>query len=228
MKRTDDILLVIDVQNDFMPGGTLAVPDGDAVVPVINALAARFDQVVLTQDWHPRGHVSFAANHPGHAPFSTLGLPYGEQVLWPVHCVQGTEGAALHRDLDIPHARVVIRKGHDTQVDSYSAFVEADRKTPTGLAGYLRELGAKRVWCCGLATDYCVAWSALDARAAGFDAAVIDDACRAIDLNGSLANAWQQLQAAGVARVTSDSARPPGVARFPLTCQTNRRTYTWL
>ncbi|CAN0621556.1 Nicotinamidase [Burkholderia multivorans] len=208
MKSTDDILLVIDVQNDFMPGGALAVPDGDAVVPVINALAAHFDQVVLTQDWHPRGHVSFAANHPGHAPFSMLALPYGEQVLWPVHCVQGTEGAALHRDLDIPHARMVIRKGHDARVDSYSAFVEADRKTPTGLAGYLRELGAKRVWCCGLATDYCVAWSALDARAAGFDAAVIDDACRAIDLNGSLANAWQQLQAAGVTRVTSDGARP--------------------
>lgn len=208
MKHTDDVLLVINVQNDFMPGGALAVPDGDAVVPVINALAARFDQVVLTQDWHPRGHVSFAANHPGHAPFSTLALPYGEQVLWPVHCVQESEGAALHRALDIPHARLVIRKGSDAQVDSYSAFVEADRQTPTGLAGYLRELGAKRVWCCGLATDYCVAWSALDARAAGFEAAVIDDACRAIDLNGSLARAWQQMQAAGVARVMADGARP--------------------
>lgn len=164
MKRTDDVLLVIDVQYDFMPGGALAVPDGDAVVPVINALARRFDQVVLTQDWHPREHVSFAANHPGREPFSTLALPYGEQVLWPVHCVQDTEGAALHRDLDIPHARLVIRKGGDAQLDSYSAFVEADRTTRTGLAGYLRELGAKRVWCCGLATDYCVAWSALDAR----------------------------------------------------------------
>lgn len=214
MRHTDDVLLVIDVQYDFMPGGALAVPDGDAVVPVINALARRFDQVVLTQDWHPREHVSFAANHPGREPFSTLALPYGEQVLWPVHCVQDTDGAALHRDLDIPHARLVIRKGGDAQVDSYSAFVEADRTTRTGLAGYLRELGAKRVWCCGLATDYCVAWSALDARAAGFDAAVINDACRAIDLNGSLAHAWQQMQAAGVAHVTS-AARARRRSAFP-------------
>ncbi|MDN7971220.1 bifunctional nicotinamidase/pyrazinamidase [Burkholderia multivorans] len=207
MKRTDDVLLVIDVQYDFMPGGALAVADGDAVVPVINALAQRFERVVITQDWHPREHVSFAANHPDGEPFSTIALPYGEQVLWPVHCVQDTEGAALHRDLDLPHAQLVIRKGCDVRVDSYSAFVEADRTTRTGLAGYLREIGAKRVWCCGLATDYCVAWSALDARAAGFDAAVIDDACRAIDLNGSLAQAWQQMQAAGVARVTSDCVR---------------------
>ncbi|MBR8048524.1 bifunctional nicotinamidase/pyrazinamidase [Burkholderia multivorans] len=207
MKRTDDVLLVIDVQYDFMPGGALAVANGDAVVPVINALAQRFERVVITQDWHPREHVSFAANHPDGKPFSTIALPYGEQVLWPVHCVQDTEGAALHRDLDLPHAQLVIRKGCDARVDSYSAFVEADRTTRTGLAGYLREIGAKRVWCCGLATDYCVAWSALDARAAGFDAAVIDDACRAIDLNGSLAQAWQQMQAAGVARVTSDGVR---------------------
>ncbi|MDR9128643.1 Nicotinamidase [Burkholderia multivorans] len=207
MKRTDDVLLVIDVQYDFMPGGALAVADGDAVVPVINALAQRFERVVITQDWHPREHVSFAANHPDGEPFSTIALPYGEQVLWPVHCVQDTEGAALHRDLDLPHAQLVIRKGCDARVDSCSAFVEADRTTRTGLAGYLREIGAKRVWCCGLATDYCVAWSALDARAAGFDAAVIDDACRAIDLNGSLAQAWQQMQAAGVARVTSDGVR---------------------
>ncbi|WP_261546234.1 bifunctional nicotinamidase/pyrazinamidase [Burkholderia multivorans] len=207
MKRTDDVLLVIDVQYDFMPGGALAVADGDAVVPVINALAQRFERVVITQDWHPREHVSFAANHPDGEPFSTIALPYGEQVLWPVHCVQDTEGAALHRDLDLPHAQLVIRKGCDARVDSYSAFVEADRTTRTGLAGYLREIGAKRVWCCGLATDYCVAWSALDARAAGFDAAVIDDACRAIDLNGSLAQARQQMQAAGVARVTSDGVR---------------------
>ncbi|AHI65307.1 bifunctional nicotinamidase/pyrazinamidase [Burkholderia thailandensis] len=208
MQRTDDVLLVIDVQNDFMPGGALAVAHGDEIVPVINRLAARFDHVVLTQDWHPRDHVSFAANHPGRAPFSTVELPYGEQVLWPVHCVQGTQGAALHGDLDIPQARLVIRKGHDASVDSYSAFVEADRTTPTGLAGYLRELGAKRVWCCGLATDYCVAWSALDARAAGFGAAVIEDACRAIDLDGSLARAWASLAAAGVARVRSADAHP--------------------
>ncbi|WP_186066155.1 bifunctional nicotinamidase/pyrazinamidase [Burkholderia gladioli] len=203
--RSDDVLLVIDVQNDFMPGGALAVADGDAVVPVINRLARRFEQVVITQDWHPRTHVSFAANHPGREPFSTISLPYGEQVLWPVHCVQDSEGAALHRVLDIPQARLVIRKGLDASIDSYSAFVEADRSTPTGLAGYLAALGAKRVWCCGLATDYCVAWSALDARAAGFEAAVIEDACRAIDLNGSLARAWQELQAAGVARVQAQA-----------------------
>ncbi|SMG01602.1 bifunctional nicotinamidase/pyrazinamidase [Burkholderia singularis] len=208
MQPTDDVLLVIDVQNDFMPGGPLAVAHGDEIVPVINRLAARFEQVVLTQDWHPRDHVSFAQHHPGRAPFSTIALPYGEQTLWPVHCVQGTEGAALHRDLDVPHARLVIRKGGDARVDSYSAFVEADRHSRTGLAGFLRELGAKRVWCCGLATDYCVAWSALDARAAGFDAFVIEDACRAIDLDGSLDRAWASLASAGVARVRSGDVRP--------------------
>ncbi|KVE31034.1 bifunctional nicotinamidase/pyrazinamidase [Burkholderia sp. TSV86] len=208
MQPTDDVLLVIDVQNDFMPGCPLAVAHGDEVVPVINQLAARFEQVVLTQDWHPRDHVSFAQNHPGRVPFSTIALPYGEQTLWPVHCVQGTEGAALHRDLDVPHARLVIRKGTDARVDSYSAFVEADRQSRTGLAGFLRELGAKRVWCCGLATDYCVAWSALDARAAGFGAFVIDDACRAIDLDGSLDRAWASLASAGVARVCSGDVRP--------------------
>ncbi|NSX15025.1 bifunctional nicotinamidase/pyrazinamidase [Cupriavidus taiwanensis] len=199
----DDCLLVIDVQNDFMPGGALAVPHGDEVVPVINRLARAFGHVVLTQDWHPAGHVSFAANHAGTQPFQTLALPYGEQVLWPVHCVQDTPGAALHAGLQVPHARLVIRKGHHADVDSYSAFLEADRTTRTGLAGYLREHGVKRVFCAGLATDYCVAWSALDARAAGFDAAVIEDACRAIDLQGSLARAWQDLGAAGVERVTS-------------------------
>jgi len=199
----DDCLLVIDVQNDFMPGGALAVPHGDEVVPVINRLARAFGHVVLTQDWHPVSHVSFAANHAGTQPFQTLTLPYGEQVLWPVHCVQDTPGAALHAGLHVPHARLVIRKGHHADVDSYSAFLEADRATRTGLAGYLREHGVKRVFCAGLATDYCVAWSALDARAAGFAAAVIEDACRAIDLEGSLAKAWQDLGAAGVARVTS-------------------------
>ncbi|WP_316149317.1 bifunctional nicotinamidase/pyrazinamidase [Cupriavidus sp. BIC8F] len=199
----DDCLLVIDVQNDFMPGGALAVPHGDEVVPVINRLARAFGHVVLTQDWHPVSHVSFAANHAGTQPFQTLTLPYGEQVLWPVHCVQDTPGAALHAGLHVPHARLVIRKGHHADVDSYSAFLEADRTTRTGLAGYLREHGVRRVFCAGLATDYCVAWSALDARAAGFAAAVIEDACRAIDLEGSLAKAWQDLGAAGVARVTS-------------------------
>ncbi|MEM5404585.1 MULTISPECIES: bifunctional nicotinamidase/pyrazinamidase [Paraburkholderia] len=203
MRSADDVLLLIDLQYDFMPGGALAVAHGDEVVPVANRLAQGFSHVVLTQDWHPAQHVSFAANHAGRAPFETTTLPYGEQVLWPVHCVQGTEGAALHRDLDVPHARAVIRKGHHADVDSYSAFLEADRKTPTGLAGYLRDVGVKRVYCCGLATDYCVAWSALDARAAGFEAVLIEDASRAIDLNGSLVAAWQQLLAAGVKRVQS-------------------------
>jgi nicotinamidase/pyrazinamidase len=201
MKNADEVLLVIDVQNDFMPGGALAVARGDEVVPVINRLARGFSHVVLTQDWHPAAHVSFAANHAGRNAFEMLTLPYGEQVLWPVHCVQNTPGAALHADLDIPHARAVIRKGHHADVDSYSAFLEADRKTPTGLAGYLRETGVKRVWCCGLATDYCVGWSALDARAAGFEVALIEDASRAIDLNGSLDAAWRDLLAAGVKRV---------------------------
>jgi nicotinamidase/pyrazinamidase len=204
MKPVEDVLLLVDVQYDFMPGGALAVAHGDEVVPVINRLATAFSHVVLTQDWHPASHVSFAANHAGRAPFETIALPYGEQVLWPTHCVQGTGGAALHRDLNAPHARLIVRKGHHEQVDSYSAFVEADRATPTGLAGYLREVGAKRVWLAGLATDYCVAWSALDARAAGFVAVVIEDACRAIDLNGSLDKAWREMHAAGVARMRSD------------------------
>ncbi|UZN48328.1 bifunctional nicotinamidase/pyrazinamidase [Cupriavidus cauae] len=196
-----DCLLVIDVQNDFMPGGALAVPEGDQVVPVINRLAEAFTHVVLTQDWHPADHVSFAVNHAGAAPFQTTTLPYGEQVLWPAHCVQGQAGAELHPQLAVPHARLVIRKGHQREVDSYSAFVEADRTTPTGLAGYLREHGVRRVVCVGLATDYCVAWSALDARAAGFDAVVVEDACRAIDLNGSLDAAWASLAKAGVGRM---------------------------
>ncbi len=201
MKNVSEVLLVVDVQNDFMPGGALAVAHGDEVVPVINRLARGFSHVVLTQDWHPASHISFAANHAGRQPFEMLTLPYGEQVLWPTHCVQNTPGAALHADLDIPHARAVIRKGHHAVVDSYSAFLEADRKTPTGLAGYLRETGVERVWCCGLATDYCVAWSALDARTAGFEVVVIEDATRAIDLNGSLDAAWRDLHAAGVKRM---------------------------
>jgi nicotinamidase/pyrazinamidase len=189
-----------------MPGGALAVPHGDEVVPIVNRLAAGFEHVVLTQDWHPRDHVSFAANHDGRHPFETIGLSYGEQVLWPVHCVQGTSGAAFHAQLDAVHARLVIRKGCRASVDSYSAFVEADRRSPTGLAGYLRELQVKRVWCCGLATDYCVAWSALDARAAGFDVVLIENACRAIDLDGSLERALQQLHDAGVVRMTVEQA----------------------
>ncbi|MDR5805206.1 bifunctional nicotinamidase/pyrazinamidase [Caballeronia sp. LP006] len=204
MKPVEDVLLVVDVQYDFMPGGALAVKEGDEVVPVINRLARAFSHVVLTQDWHPRSHVSFAANHEGRAPFDMMTMPYGEQVLWPVHCVQGTEGAALHRGLQLPHARLVIRKGHHEHVDSYSAFLEADRVTPTGLAGYLRDVGAKRVWVAGLATDYCVAWSALDARRAGFEVSVIEDACRAIDLDGSLDRAWREMRDAGVERIRSD------------------------
>lgn len=198
-----DCLLVIDVQNDFMPDGALAVPHGDEVVPVINRLAPAFGHVVMTQDWHPAGHASFASSHAGRAPFQTTPLAYGEQVLWPDHCVQETPGAALHADLCIPHARLVLRKGHHADVDSYSAFLEADRTTRTGLAGYLREHGVTRVFCVGLATDYCVAWSALDARAAGFEVVVIEDACRAIDLNGSLEQAWAEMTAAGVVRATA-------------------------
>ena len=198
-------LIVVDVQNDFMPGGALAVPKGDEVVPVINRLAARFDNVVLTQDWHPRGQISFASSHPGRKPFETIRLAYGEQVLWPDHCVQATPGAAFHPGLSVPHAQLVVRKGYHKDVDSYSAFLEADRRTSTGLAGYLRERGLKALYFCGLATDFCVAWSALDARAAGFEATVIEDACRAIDLEGSLAKAWSDMQGAGVLRITSDS-----------------------
>ena len=198
-----DCLLIIDVQNDFLPGGALAVPDGDQVIPVVNRLAKAFGRVVLTQDWHPSEHVSFAANHAGTQPFGTIELPYGPQVLWPTHCVQRSTGAALADALDVPHAQLIVRKGYHPHIDSYSAFFEADRKTPTGLLGYLRELGIQRVFCVGLATDFCVAWSALDARAAGLEVAVIEDACRAIDLNGSLAQAWQHMTDAGVARLQS-------------------------
>jgi nicotinamidase/pyrazinamidase len=196
-------LIVVDVQNGFCTGGHLAVPDGEAVVPVINRLAAIFDNVVLTQDWHPPGHASFASSHPGRQPFQTIELAYGTQVLWPEHCVRGTHDAALHAGLAVPHAQLIIRKGYHPGVDSYSAFQEADRQTPTGLAGYLRERGIQRVAVCGLATDFCVAWTALDARALGFEAWVIEDATRAIDLDGSLAAAWQAMRAQGVGRILS-------------------------
>jgi nicotinamidase/pyrazinamidase len=206
MTATDerDVLLVVDLQYDFMPGGALAVPRGDGVVPIANAVARRFANVVLTQDWHPPRHISFASSHPGTRPFDRIRLPYGEQILWPDHCVQGSTGAALHADLDIPHAQLVVRKGYHPQVDSYSAFVEADGAHTTGLAGYLRERGIRRVFLCGLATDFCVAWSAADGRRAGFDVIVIEDACRAIDTGGSLAAAWENLNGAGVARIRSD------------------------
>ena len=205
MNKLDDAtaLIIIDAQYGFMPGGGLAVADGDAIVPVVNRIVPRFANVVLTQDWHPADHISFAANHPGRAPFETITLPYGEQVLWPTHCVQGTRDAALHDDLRVPQAQLIIRKGFHRDVDSYSAFMEADRRTSTGLAAYLKARGISKLYLCGLATDYCVAWSALDARAAGFEATVIEDACRAIDLNGSLARAWADMAAAGVGRVQS-------------------------
>lgn len=205
MNKLDDAtaLIIIDAQYGFMPGGGLAVADGDAIVPVVNRIAPRFANVVLTQDWHPADHISFAANHPGRAPFENLTLPYGEQVLWPTHCVQGTRDAALHDDLRVPQAQLIIRKGFHRDVDSYSAFMEADRRTSTGLAAYLKARAITKLYLCGLATDYCVAWSAQDARAAGFEATVIEDACRAIDLNGSLARAWADMAAAGVGRVQS-------------------------
>ena len=193
-----DVLIVVDVQYDFLPGGALAVPDGDAVIEPINRLAQAFRHVVLTQDWHPAGHASFASSHSGRQPFETTELSYGTQVLWPDHCIQGTSGAEISRDLGIPHAQLVIRKGHNPKIDSYSGFMEADRKTSTGLAGYLKERGFRRVFCAGLATDFCVAWTALDAQAAGFDTYLIEDASRPIDANGSLAQAREDLDAAGV------------------------------
>lgn len=196
-----DALLVIDVQNDFMPGGSLAVARGDEVVPVINRIAPAFRWAVLTQDWHAPAHSSFASSHPGRKPFDVVKLAYGNQVLWPDHCVQGTEGAALHRDLSVPHAQLVIRKGYNPDVDSYSAFIEADRKTRTGLDAWLKAKGVKRVFCCGLATDFCVAWTALDARKLGFEAVVVEDACRAIDHDSSLSRAWDAMAKAGIARV---------------------------
>ncbi len=196
-----DLLLVIDVQNDFCPGGALAVADGDAVVPVVNRLAQRFAHVVLTQDWHPAGHSSFASSHPGAAPFQTITVAYGPQTLWPDHCVQGTAGAAFHRQLATDRAELIIRKGFRGEIDSYSAFHENDRRTPTGLAGYLRERGLKRIFLVGLATDYCVHYSAVDARRLGFETIVIESGCRAIDLAGSLASAWASMGEAGVQRL---------------------------
>lgn len=193
-----DLLLLIDIQNDFCPGGALAVAGGDEIVPVVNRLAARFTHVALTQDWHPAGHRSFASAHAGRAPYESVAFPYGMQTLWPDHCVQGTPGAAFHPALDTTRAELVIRKGFRPQIDSYSAFFENDRTTPTGLAGYLRERGFTRVVLCGLATDFCVAYSAIDARRLGFDTVVLQEACRAIDLGGSLAAALTEMRDAGV------------------------------
>ena len=198
-----DVLLVVDVQNCFIPGGSLAVNDGDKIIPIINRLAPAFEHVVLTQDWHTPGHVSFASSHPGKKPFETTSLPYGTQVLWPDHCVQGTSGAELHKDLRIPHAELIIRKGYRKHMDSYSAFYEADGKTPTGLAGYIKERGLTTVFLVGLATDFCVFWSAMDARKAGLNALVIEDATRGIDAGGSMGKAWQEMLGAGVKRIQS-------------------------
>ncbi len=198
----DTVLIAVDVQNDFCPGGALAVPHGDEIVAPLNSLAMRFAHVVLTQDWHPKGHVSFASSHPGRKPFEMIDLPYGPQVLWPDHCVQGTHGARVVDTLRIPHAELIIRKGFYPDTDSYSGFMEADRKRLTGLAGYLRERGFRTVYCAGLATDFCVSWTALDAKANGFDTFVIEDACRAIDLNGSLDAARAAWKKAGVRAVS--------------------------
>ncbi|MGN6101583.1 MAG: bifunctional nicotinamidase/pyrazinamidase [Devosia sp.] len=198
----DDVLVVVDLQNDFLPGGRLAVADGDKTIAPIQRLAQRFDNIVMTQDWHPPDHVSFASQHPGKQPFETIELDYGTQVLWPDHCVIGSEGAAFAPGLRLDGAQLIIRKGFHRAVDSYSGFREADRKTQTGLAGYLRERGLGRLFVCGLATDFCVAWTALDARAAGFEAFVVEDACRGIDTMGSLAKAWVDMEAAGVVRIS--------------------------
>ena len=198
MRPADEALIVIDVQNDFCPGGALAVAEGDQIIPRINALMEQYQTIILTQDWHPANHTSFAANHPGAAPFSLTEMPYGTQVLWPVHCVQGTEGAAFHPGLRTDPTQMIIRKGFRPAIDSYSAFFENDRSTPTGLEGYLRSRGIERLVLVGLATDYCVAYSAMDAARLGFAATLLEGACRAIDLDGSLARAKAETLAAGV------------------------------
>ncbi|MCX5494890.1 bifunctional nicotinamidase/pyrazinamidase [Kaistia dalseonensis] len=203
MTDSTSALIVVDVQNDFLPGGALAVTDGDAIVPLVNELAKSFKNVILTQDWHPAGHISFASAHPGHKPFDMIDLHYGPQVLWPDHCIQGTRGAELAPGLDIPHAQLIIRKGYHAHADSYSAFYEADRQTPTGLSGYLAERGIKRAFIVGLATDFCVSWTAQDARVHGIETIVIEDACRAIDTAGSLAAALAAMDKVGVMRLTS-------------------------
>lgn len=195
-----DALIVVDLQYDFLPGGSLAVEGGDEIVAPINELAARFENIIQTQDWHPPGHISFASTHPGRAPFEVVALDYGPQVLWPDHCVIGTGGAEFDIRLELPMVQAVVRKGYRPNINSYSAFLENDHKTPTGLAGYLTERGLKRLFLVGLATDFCVSWTAEDGIAAGFECVVIEDATRAIDANGSLAAAWARMNAAGVER----------------------------
>ena len=199
----EDVLVVVDMQYDFLPGGSLAVGGGDEIVPLINTLGRHFANVVLTQDWHPADHVSFASQHDGKEPFETIELDYGTQVLWPDHCVWGTPGAELSRELALPHAQLIIRKGYNRLIDSYSGFQEADRQTLTGLAGYLNERDVGRLFLVGLATDFCVAWTAIDGAAAGYDVTVIEDATRAIDNAGSLGQAWADMAEAGVERIMS-------------------------
>lgn len=206
---SDAALIVVDVQNGFCDGGNLAVAGGAQVVPIINRMASAFANIVITQDWHPAGHASFASAHAGKAAFETTDMFYGTQVLWPDHCVQGSHDAELHADLHLPTAQLIIRKGFHEGIDSYSAFTEADRQTHTGLEAYLKQRGIRSVYVVGLATDFCVAWTALDARAAGFETAVLEDACRAIDMNGSLAAAWTQMQAQGIQRLQSTDLQLP-------------------
>ena len=207
MEETD-ALVVVDVQTDFCPGGALAVPDGDAVVPVINGLTPAFSIVAATQDWHPADHISFASQHPGKAPFEQIELDYGAQTLWPDHCVEGTAGADLHPGLDRARLQMIVRKGFRRMVDSYSAFQENDRKTETGLAGYLRERGARHVFVCGLALDVCVLFSALGAKEAGFDVSLIVDASRGLDIEGSNEKALAEMRAAGVSICQSGALAP--------------------
>jgi nicotinamidase/pyrazinamidase len=203
-----DALLVIDVQNDFCPGGALAVPKGDEVVPIINRLGQRFEHVILTQDWHPEGHISFASSHPGMQPFMTTEVTYGTQTLWPDHCIRGTKGADFHPGLDVPHAELILRKGLRRDIDSYSAFLEDDHKTPTGLASYLRERGLKRLFLCGLAYDFCVRYSAIDGTAAEFECLVIEDATRAVGLPGSIEETNDALADRCVQRIMSPGLLP--------------------
>jgi nicotinamidase/pyrazinamidase len=199
-----DVLVVVDIQNDFCPGGSLSVPQGDEVVPVINRLAERFPHVVLTQDWHPPDHLSFASAHPGKQPYDVIAVDYGPQILWPDHCVRATRGAEFHKDLRIPHAALVLRKGIHRRIDSYSTFYENDRKTPTGLVGYLRERGFTRIVLAGLALDFCVRYSAEDAQREGFEVVVIEDACRGIDVDGSMAAARESLERLGVVTASAE------------------------
>lgn len=205
LPEENDVLLVVDIQNDFCPGGRLAVPRGDEVVAVVNRVAACFAHVVLTQDWHPPGHLSFASSHPGASPYQTIEMAYGPQILWPDHCIQGTAGADFHADLAVPHAELVLRKGFHRGIDSYSAFAENDHRTPTGLSSYLRERDLRRVFLVGLAFDFCVRYSAEDARAAGFEAVVIEDACRSIDLDGTEAQTRARLDEIGVTLIASEA-----------------------